>query len=79
MATAIVTQKNVIQNYLSLSESDKSLLREIVTNYLFDMANALNIPIKEIDARDVLYKSLDLISEGWRFDNATESRWRYHQ
>ena len=79
MATAIVTQKHVIQNYLSLSESDKSLLREMVTNYLFDMANALNIPIKEIDARDVLYKSLDFISEGWRFDNATESRWRYHQ
>ena len=79
MATAIVTQKNVIQNYLSLSDSDKSLLREIVTNYLFDMANALNIPIKEIDARDVVYKCLDFISEGWKIDNATESRWRYHQ
>ncbi len=79
MATAIVTQKHVIQNYLSLSDSDKSLLREIVTNYLFDMANALNIPIKEIDARDVLYKSLDFVSEGWRYDNATESRWRYVQ
>lgn len=79
MATATVSQKHVIQKYVSLSESDKSLLREIVTNYLFEMANALNIPIKEIDARDVLYKSLDFISEGWRFDNATESRWRYHQ
>jgi len=79
MATAIVTQKHVIQNYLSLSESDKSLLREMVTNYLFDMANALHISIKEIDARDVLYKSLDFVSEGWKVDNATESRWRYHQ
>lgn len=79
MATATVSQKHVIQKYVSLSESDKSLLREIVTNYLFEMANALNIPIKKIDARDVLYKSLDFISEGWRFDNATESRWRYHQ
>ena len=79
MATAIVTQKHVVQNYLSLSESDKSLLREVVTNYLFDMANALHISIKEIDARDVLYKSLDFISEGWKVDNATESRWRYHQ
>ena len=79
MATAIVTQKHVIQNYLSLSESDKSLLREMVTNYLFEMANALNIPIKEIDARDVLYKSLDFVSEGWKVDNATESRWRYVQ
>lgn len=79
MATATVSQKHVIQKYVSLSESDKSLLREIVTNYLFDMANALNIPIKEIDARDVLYKSLDFVSEGWRYDNATESRWRYVQ
>ena len=79
MATAIVTQKHVIQNYLSLSESDKSLLREMVTNYLFDMANALHISIKEIDARDVLYKSLDFVSEGWKVDNATESRWRYVQ
>jgi hypothetical protein len=79
MATAIVTQKHVVQNYLSLSESDKSLLREVVTNYLFDMANALHISIKEIDARDVLYKSLDFVSEGWKVDNATESRWRYHQ
>ena len=79
MATATVSQKHVIQKYVSLSESDKSLLREVVTNYLFDMANALNIPIKEIDARDVLYKSLDFVSEGWRYDNATESRWRYVQ
>lgn len=79
MATATVSQKHVIQKYVSLSESDKSLLREIVTNYLFEMANALNIPIKEIDARDVLYKSLDFVSEGWRYDNATESRWRYVQ
>ena len=79
MATATVSQKHVIQKYVSLSESDKSLLREIVTNYLFEMANALNIPTKEIDARDVLYKSLDFVSEGWRYDNATESRWRYVQ
>lgn len=79
MATATVSQKHVIQKYVSLSESDKSLLREIVTNYLFEMANALNIPIKQIDARDVLYKSLDFVSEGWRYDNATESRWRYVQ
>jgi hypothetical protein len=79
MATATVSQKHVIQKYVSLSESDKSLLREIVTNYLFEMANALNIPIKEIDARDVLYKSLDFVSEGWKVDNATESRWRYVQ
>jgi len=79
MATATVSQKHVVQKYVSLSESDKSLLREIVTNYLFEMANALNIPIKEIDARDVLYKSLDFVSEGWRYDNATESRWRYIQ
>ena len=79
MATATVSQKHVIQKYVSLSESDKSLLREIVTNYLFEMANALNIPNKEIDARDVLYKSLDFVSEGWKVDNATESRWRYVQ
>ena len=79
MATATVSQKHVIQKYVSLSESDKSLLREIVTNYLFEMAIALNIPIKEIDARDVLYKSLDFVSEGWKVDNATESRWRYIQ
>jgi hypothetical protein len=79
MATATVSQKHVIQKYVSLSESDKSLLREVATNHLFDMANALHIPIKEIDARDVVYKCLDFISEGWKIDNATESRWRYHQ
>ena len=79
MAVATVSQKHIIQKYVSMSENDKSLLREVVTNYLFDMANGLNVPIKEIDARDVLYKSLDFVSEGWRYDNATESRWRYVQ
>lgn len=79
MALATVSQKHIIQKYVSMSENDKSLLREVVTNYLFDMANALHIPIKEIDPRDALYKCLDFISDGWTVDNATESRWRYHQ
>ena len=77
MALTLITQHETLKRYASLAQDEKELLREVVANYLFDMAKAINVPFNKIDAKDVLYKSLDFIAQGWTLDNALESRWRY--
>ena len=77
MALTLITQPETLKRYVSLTRDEKELLREVVSNYLFDMAQAINVPFSKIDSQDVLYKSLDFIAEGWTVDNALESRWRY--
>lgn len=77
MALTLITQQETLKRYASLAQDEKELLREVVSNYLFDMATAINVPFSKIDGEDVLFKSLDFISQGWATDNALESRWRY--
>ncbi len=77
MAITLITQPVVLKNYVSLTEDQKDLLRQVATNYLFDMAKAINVPTSNIDTKDVLYKCFDFIAEGWTVENTLESRWRY--
>jgi len=77
MALTLITQPATLNRYASLTQDEKELLRELASNYLFDMATAINVPFSKIDTEDVLFKSLDFIAQGWAIDNALESRWRY--
>jgi len=77
MALTLITQPATLNRYASLTQDEKELLRELASNYLFDMATAINVPFTNIDAKDMLYKCLDFIAEGWTAENTMESRWRY--
>jgi hypothetical protein len=69
----------IVKRLQELTAKAENSPEKSLFNNIDEISEDVNTAIKEIDARDVLYKSLDFISEGWRFDNATESRWRYHQ
>ena len=77
MALTLLTRQDVLKKYVSLSDAEKELLREIATNYLFDMAMAIHVDFKVIDSKDILFKALDFVAAGWEVSNANESRWRY--
>jgi hypothetical protein len=72
-----MTQAQVLDKFASLQADEKDLLLEVASNYLFDMAVAIRVPFKNIDAEDRLFKGLDFLAAGWEVANANSSRWRY--
>lgn len=77
VAVQVLTKIQVLDNFASLPPSHKELLLELVTNYLFDMAQEIKVPFDQIDQKDKLYKALDFLSQGWTYENSLSYRWRF--
>jgi hypothetical protein len=77
MALTLMTQAQVLDKYATMPKEHKEALIEVASNYLFDMANEIKVPFKNVDQHDRMFKALDFLAQGWTIENAMSAQWRY--